>query len=120
MSSAKNGVVAMQAVYADAHAYGARLAQMLSVSSFAPSVQDAWATLVPSMTLSELQRLEVLLRADLDKQITHAFEDFFIEIRAEIAKRDLALAGAQHAALRSFDDIEEELQTLERAGGKKD
>lgn len=119
LSMAVNGMAQIQEVFSDAKAYGARLAQMLAVSGLPQEVQDAWATLVPSMTFSQLQHFEVLLRAHMEGEIHHALEDVFLEIRAEITKHDLAIAGATHQAHVSLDALEHQLDALERAGGKR-
>lgn len=115
-----NGMSALQDVFTDARAYGARLAQLLASSTLSEDVQHAWAALVPSMTLSQLQHFEVLLRAHIDGKAQQALEDSFLEIRAEMTKHDLALAGASHAAHATLDDIERQVDALERAGGKRD
>lgn len=117
---AVNGMAQLQEVFTDARAYGARLAQMLVSSGLPEDVQNAWAALVPFMTIQQLQHFELLLRAHMNGEIQHALEDAFLEIRAEITKHDLAIAGAMHAAHTKLDDIERQLDALERAGGKRD
>ena len=119
LSMTANGMAELQDVFTDARSYGARLAQLLASSGLPEPVQDAWAALVPSMTLPQLQHFEVLLRAHMDGEIQHELEDAFLEIRAEITKHDLALAGATHAAHVELDALERQLDALERAGGKR-
>lgn len=114
-----NGMAQLEDVFADARAYGARLAQLLSESGLPDDVQDAWASLVPRMNIVQLQHLELLLRAHVNGTIQNELEDAFLEIRAEILKYELATAGATHAAHRAFDDVEHQLDALERAGGKR-
>lgn len=113
-------MAALQDVFTDARAYGARLAQLLASSTLPADVQDAWAALVPSMTLPQLQHFELLLRAHIDGQVQQELEDSLLEIRAEITKHDLALAGATHAAHATLDALERQVDALERAGGKRD
>ncbi len=115
-----NGMAQLQDVFTDARAYGARLAQLLASSALPDDVQQAWAALVPSMTLPQLQRFELLLRAHLEGEIQQTLEDSLLEIRAEITKHDLALAGAVHATHAALDDLERQVNALERAGGKRD
>ncbi len=114
-----NGMAELQEVFTDARAYGARLAHMLASSGLPHDVQQAWAELIPLMTLAQLQHVEVLLRARMNAEVQHEFEDAFLEIRAEIAKHTLAVAGAEHSAHVALDDIEHQLDALERAGGKR-
>lgn len=115
-----NGMAQLQQVFTDARAYGARLAEMLTASMLPEDVQRAWATLVPSMTLAQMQHFELLLRAHMNGEIQHELEDAFLEIRAEIVKHDLAVAGAAHKAHSAFDALERQIDALERAGGRKD
>lgn len=114
-----NGMAKLQDVFTDAHAYGARLAQLLASSTLPEDVQNAWAALVPSMTLPQMQHFELLLRAHMDGVVQDSLEDVFLEIRAEMMKHDLAVSGATHAAHSVLDTIEKQLDALERAGGKR-
>lgn len=114
-----NGMAQLQDVFTDARAYGARLAQLLVSSTLPEDVQQAWAALVPSMTLSQMQHFELLLRAHMNGAVVHELEDAFLEIRAEIAKHDLSIAGATHKAHSELDALEKQLDALERAGGKR-
>lgn len=114
-----NGMASLQEVFTDAKAYGARLAQLLSLSQLPPDVQEAWAALFPSMTLAQMQHFEVLLRAHIDGEIKTGLEDVLLQIQAEITHHDLAVAGATHKAHVALDDIEQQLDALERAGGKR-
>lgn len=115
-----NGMAQFHEVSQDAHAYGARLAQLLASSGLPADVQEAWAALVPAMSIAQLQHFELLLRAHIDGAVHELLEDAFLEIRAEIARHDLATSGAKHAAHVAMDDIERQLDALERAGGKRD
>jgi uncharacterized protein Yka (UPF0111/DUF47 family) len=119
LSMTVNGMAAMQDVLADARAYGARLAQMLTSSLLPQEVQDSWAALIPSMTLPQLQHFELLLRAHMNGEAQKLLEDALLEIKAEVTKHDLAIAGRVHAAHRELDVLEREIDALERAGGKK-
>ncbi|MEK9157202.1 MAG: hypothetical protein AAB448_03700 [Patescibacteria group bacterium] len=114
-----NGMAQLQDVFTDARAYGARLAQLLASSTLPEDVQNAWAALVPSMTLSHMQHFELLLRAHMDGKVQGVLEDAFLEIRAEITKHELATAGATYKAHVELDAIEKQLDALERAGGKR-
>ncbi len=114
-----NGMAELQDVFTDAQAYGARLAQLLSASMLPPDVQDAWAALVPAMIIAQLQQFELLLRAHMDGEVHNALEDTFLEIRAEITKHSLAVAGATHKANVALDALEQKIDALERAGGKR-
>lgn len=114
-----NGMAQLQDVFTDARAYGARLAQLLASSTLPDDVQNAWAALVPSMTFSQMQHFELLLRAHMDGKIQGELEDVFLEIRSEIMKHELATAGATHKAHVELDAIEKQLDALERAGGRR-
>lgn len=113
-------MAAVQQIYDDAHVYGARLAELLANSGLSEEVQRAWATLVPRMSVAQLQHFETLLRAHVNGLVQHELEDVFLHIKAEQTKHDLATAGVHHAAHTALDDLERQLDALERAGGKRD
>lgn len=119
LSMTVNGMAQLQDVFSDARAYGARLAQMLTSSQLPEDVQRAWAVLVPHMSLAQMQKFELLLKAHINGEVVHQLEDTFLEIRAELTRHELATAGAVHQAHIGLDAIEKQLDALERAGGKR-
>ncbi len=119
LSMTVNGMASLQAVFTDARSYGARLAQLLSQSQLPLHVQDAWAALLPSMTFSQIQQFEALLRAHIAGEIQHSLEDVLLEMQAQITQHDLSVSGAVHQAHGELDALERQLDALERTGGKR-
>lgn len=110
----------MQRILSDAQAYGARLAQLLDASSLPEEQKEAWIQLIPSMTVEQIQLFELILRKDLDDQARHLLEDALLEIKAQATKRDLAVAAVKHKASTALDDLEDKIDRMERAAGKRD
>ncbi len=103
----------------DARKYGERLAQLLQHSGIPEDTQGAIAVLVPRMSIEQLQLLEKVLLEHLNRQQQSVLEDVILEIKAQMMRKDLANAGTIHAAHASLDALEDELNALERAGGKR-
>ena len=47
----------------DAREYGKHIAEMLAASHFTAEEKQAWAVLVPDMTLEQLEKFDALLQA---------------------------------------------------------
>ena len=97
----------------DARAYGQHLASMLAASHFSVAEKQAWAVLIPDMSLEQLKKFDAVLRADMTAQSTHELEDLNIAITAARHQRDLSMAALETEA----DQIMAEVQATLEANG---
>jgi hypothetical protein len=115
MGEDTDGQDSFRKVTAEARALGEELARLLERVPLSSEEKDAWAALVPFMTLEELGRFQRLLLSHLERQVFDEAEDIILAMKAEELKRQFAVAHAQHDAEKALDALEAEVDTLEGA-----
>lgn len=102
----------------DAKALGAELAKLLFDSPLPDEEKQAWAALVPFMTVEQLEQFRAMLLSHLERQVFDEAEDVILAIRAEELKRQFAHAQNLANANAGLDKIEAKIEALE--GARKD
>jgi hypothetical protein len=94
--------------------FGEEIAELLNASTFSESEKEAWAALIPGMTIPELERLRGILIRQAEGKVAQEFEQTALELKAASMRHDFAVSHAEHDAMKGIDEILEELEDLER------
>lgn len=94
-----------------------RVLMLLDVSAQPNEVKTAWLTLLPHMTLEQVDRLTARLEEEIElalKEMKKHPEDEELILKLKVAKEryDAQIAGAQKNALAEIARIEENLSAL--------
>lgn len=92
-----------------------RVLLLLNASAQPPEVKTAWVTLLPHMTLSQVDQLTALLEAELETTLRAARQhpendELILKLTAAKQKYEAAHSQANAAALATVQKIEQELQ----------
>lgn len=98
-------------ILAEARDYGQHLAEMLAASHFSKADQEAWAFLIPQMTLEQLKKLENVLLADLANQAKPELEDLIVSMKAAEHQHALSVAAIDETAAQAMDNLERDLSS---------
>lgn len=86
---------------------GKRLAYLLAAADIPQEVKEAWATLIPEMTLEQIDKLMVILERYVTSGMSKEFADF---------KNDVLKIQANHQAKlqKSEDNAMDQLNAIEK------
>lgn len=90
----------------EAKDFGKRLALLLASANIPDDVKNAWITLIPEMTLEQLDRFANILAKSLGNVKDAAFESLAQSIQEAKQQHDQELKEAQTKALKNLEEIE--------------
>lgn len=85
---------------------GEHLALLLASTNLPDDVKDAWATLVPEMSIEQLDRLAKILAGHLNSATQVEFKTLTDQLEKAKATHAQQVAEAEAAAQKELDDIE--------------
>lgn len=94
----------------DARNQGAELADLLAVSRFSKEAQEAFASLIPYMTLSQMERLRTVLLKQAAGEVGEQMEDVLLSMKAAQMKYDFASSHAERDLAEGLQKLEQELE----------
>lgn len=86
---------------------------MLDAANLSDDQKAAWATLLPSLSLAQLDALEKFLANNLISEISEEFSDLLLKAKAANSKRDLSAAALAISSEQELANIAAELTALE-------
>ncbi|MFH1089000.1 MAG: hypothetical protein V1716_01085 [Candidatus Uhrbacteria bacterium] len=89
---------------------GKRLAYLLAAADLPQDVKESWATLVPEMTLEQIDKLMVVLERYVTSGMSKEFESFKTDLFKIQQKHQEQVNQRQGAALSQLDDLERNLE----------
>ncbi len=92
---------------------GERLALLLASADMPDDVKDAWAALIPEMSLEQIDRFAKALESNIAVQGSEEMKQFAGSIETIKQKSAEAQKASQDKAMASFDEIE---QALDQGG----
>lgn len=96
----------------DIKAFGVELARLLFDTPLPDIEKQAWAELVPYMTVDELTRFRDMLVSHLERGVFDQTEDTILAMKAEDLRRQFAHAHNQTDVSKALDAIEREVTAL--------
>ncbi|HBO99717.1 MAG: hypothetical protein UU48_C0010G0021 [Candidatus Uhrbacteria bacterium GW2011_GWF2_41_16] len=100
----------VEEVERDLRQFGERLAFLLAAADIPSDVKDAWVTLVPKMTLEQIDRLSGILERYVKGAVATDVRSFREEIEKLKEKQRTSLAAAAQTALDEMDAVEKQIQ----------
>ena len=85
---------------------GQRLALLLANANLPEDVKTAWASLIPEMSLEQLDRLAAILADSLTNASENEFKEFVSAIEQAKATQAQQLKLAENKALKELEEIE--------------
>ncbi|OGL64465.1 hypothetical protein A3B21_05280 [Candidatus Uhrbacteria bacterium RIFCSPLOWO2_01_FULL_47_24] len=90
---------------------------LLDVSAMPNEVKTAWVTLLPHMTLEQVDRLTALLEEEIELTLKESKkypedEEFILKLKAAKERYDSTVAQADKKALAQLARIEEDINAL--------
>ncbi len=98
-----------------AQGFGGYLAQLLVASSLSDEQKEAWAALVPEMSLDQLGRFAIVLERYVDPAILPEMADLRRQLEAVKADYDAKIAALNNQTQASLKAVMDEVQAIEAA-----
>ncbi|MEK7665663.1 MAG: hypothetical protein AAB337_02170 [Patescibacteria group bacterium] len=99
----------------EAQAFGEHLARLLVASSLSDEQKEAWAALVPEMSLDQLGRFAIVLERYVDPAILPEMADLRRQLEAVKADYDAKIAALNNQTQASLKAVMDEVQAIEAA-----
>lgn len=93
----------------DFEAIGARLAMLLEVANIPEDQKEAWATLIPEMTLAQIDQLTEYLSLTIPDQSKEDMSALIEKLKSIQVEHDSAVTEQQEKTLNALDQIEAEI-----------
>lgn len=85
---------------------GERLALLLASANLPDEMKDAWAALIPEMSLEQLDRLANLLSQSLGDAADTEFQAFVAALKQAKEEQNMLAKKAEEKAMNDLDEIE--------------
>ncbi len=89
---------------------GERLALLLAASNLPDDIKDAWAALIPEMSLEQLDRLATILSQSISDTADAEFRAFATALEHAKEEQSMRTKEAEAKAMRDLDEIESMLK----------
>jgi hypothetical protein len=85
---------------------GKRLAYLLAAADIPQEVKEAWVTLIPEMTLEQIDKLMVILERYVTSGMAKEFEDFKNDVLKIQADHQAKVQKSEDNAMGQLDELE--------------
>jgi len=89
---------------------GSKLALMLNAANMPEEEKEAWAALVPEMSIEQIQKLMMVLEANLAEQGFKEMQPVLEEMKEVQAAYDSEVAAADEVAMQKIQALEDQLK----------